>query len=99
MDSSAGPRMWRCLGTSGRAGKGLGRAVSWGRCSDTPQRPRWTSPVTEQGGPVQGPRPLATPSPLSSEVTDQSPAHLLPSPQRVTQMVHGKLGASELERA
>lgn len=50
---------------------------------------------------MQGPLPLATPSPLSSEVDN---LHVLPhtsspSPQRVTQMVHGKLGASELERA
>ena len=42
--------------------------------------------------------PLATSSPLSSEVTNlhEFPQTSSPSPQRATQMVHGKHGASEL---
>ena len=97
-DSSAAPGLWRSLGTSGRAGKGRGRALSWGSCSDTPKRPRGTSPVAEQGGPTQRALPLATPSPLSSEVTNlhEFPHTSSPSPQRATQMVHGTHGASEL---
>ena len=45
--------------------------------------------------------PLATPSPLSSGVTHllEFPHTSSPGPQRATQMVHGKHGASELERA